>query len=131
MLSYFFTPAGALGYMSTTGNDGNPGLTGNYGFMDQRAAMKFIHENIAAFGGNPKKVCCKPITNMPTSLEPMIEDVQGTCLSPKIKPILLFDEAGVTAREHVYKTYLVQDRLTNVPFGHCVMLRSIYHACTL
>ncbi|XP_072033065.1 crystal protein-like [Amphiura filiformis] len=36
------------------GRQVDPGLTGNYGFMDQRAAMKFIHDNIAVFGGNPK-----------------------------------------------------------------------------
>jgi para-nitrobenzyl esterase len=49
---------GALGFLA------HPALTaespdhisGNYGFQDQQAALKWVRRNIKAFGGNPEKV---------------------------------------------------------------------------
>src|SRR6202795_4831500 len=49
---------GIFGFLS------HPGLTaesphhasGNYGLLDQAAALKWVHENIAAFGGDPNNV---------------------------------------------------------------------------
>ncbi|XP_064009341.1 cholinesterase isoform X1 [Pogoniulus pusillus] len=44
---------GSLGFLALPGNQEAPG---NAGLFDQRLALQWVQENIAAFGGNPKSV---------------------------------------------------------------------------
>ncbi|GMS91902.1 hypothetical protein PENTCL1PPCAC_14077, partial [Pristionchus entomophagus] len=44
---------GVLGFLTLTSSDT---MTGNYGMLDQVAALKFIHRNIRSFGGDPSRI---------------------------------------------------------------------------
>jgi para-nitrobenzyl esterase len=49
---------GALGFLAHPALTGESPdhISGNYGFQDQQAALKWVRRNIKAFGGNPEKV---------------------------------------------------------------------------
>ena len=55
-VNYRLGPFGFLGHPALTAEDPRHRSSGNYGFLDQRTALQWIRDNIAAFGGDPRRV---------------------------------------------------------------------------
>ena len=54
--NYRLGPFGFLGHPALTAEDPDYPSSGNYGFLDQRAALAWVRDHIAAFGGDPNNI---------------------------------------------------------------------------
>ncbi|KAF3832267.1 hypothetical protein F7725_025932 [Dissostichus mawsoni] len=99
----------AFGFMALNMlREGSPSNTsGNYGFMDQIAALKWVQENIHVFGGDPEKVTIFGQSSGGTSVWTMM-------MSPLAKG--LFRAAVDMSGSYVYKATLEQAESDNLLF---------------
>ena len=55
-INYRLSALGFLAHAALTAEDTTTHASGNYGLMDQSAALLWVKQNIAAFGGDPANV---------------------------------------------------------------------------
>jgi para-nitrobenzyl esterase len=76
---------GALGYLANTtlqASAQDPNL-GNFAVLDQQAALQWVHDNIAAFGGDPDNVTVWGLSGGGTSTFTLLESPQSKGLFNK------------------------------------------------
>lgn len=103
---------GPLGFAVLPELKAEAGRTGNYGLYDQLTAIKWVKNNIAAFGGDPDN-----ITIMGQSAGAM--SVQQHCLSPLSKG--LFHKAVMSSGGGVNKILSATRPEKGFDFWHAVM----------
>ena len=106
---------GPLGFLCLPELKQEAGKTGNYGLFDQLCALKWVKDNISAFGGNPNN-----ITVMGQSAGAM--SIQLHCLSPLAKG--LFQQAVMCSGSGVSKMMAYAPHSKHYDFWHAVMQKA-------
>lgn len=103
---------GPMGFVCLPELAAEAGHTGNYGLYDQMAALKWVQDNISAFGGDPTKV-----TIMGQSAGAM--SVQQLCLSPLTDG--LFSKAVMSSGGGVHKMMSATPAESHYDFWKMIM----------
>lgn len=91
---------GFLAHPELSAEAGADGVSGNYGTLDQIAALKWIHENIAQFGGDPDNI-------MIFGQSAGAASIKNLCLSPESKGLIskaVIQSGGGIGAEHTNTT---------------------------
>lgn len=103
---------GLMGFLTLPELAEEAGITGNYGLFDQQEAIRWVKNNIAAFGGDPEN-----ITIMGQSAGAM--SVQQHSLSPMSAG--LFQKAVMSSGAGVHKVLSAAPASKAYDFWHAVM----------
>ena len=106
---------GPLGFLCLPELKDEAGRTGNYGLYDQLTAIRWVKDNISAFGGDPEN-----ITIMGQSAGAM--SVQQLCLSPLTEG--LFQRAVMSSGGGVSKMMPTAQAERNYAFWQAVMAKA-------